>query len=34
MPLADAAKAFLLVTVVHVPINHFGYAIGARETPI
>jgi CDP-diacylglycerol--serine O-phosphatidyltransferase len=34
MPAADAAKAFLLVAVVHVPINLVGYAIGARETPL
>jgi CDP-archaeol synthase len=34
MSARDALGMFALVTVVHVPINLIGYAIGARRTPI
>lgn len=34
MPARQAVGAFVLVGVVHIPINLIGYAIGARQTPI
>jgi hypothetical protein len=30
----DAARAFVIVAAVHVPINLVGYAVGARTAPL
>jgi hypothetical protein len=30
----EAARAFVIVAAVHVPVNLLGYAVGARRTPL